>query len=306
MDRFKVTAEDADGRIDRFLALRQSGLTRSGLERLFDAGKILVNGKSKPKNYKLCTNDEIVLLDGEKAVEINVKAQNITLEIPYEDEHLLVVNKPKGMAAHPSSQGEDGTLVNALLYHCGDKLSSVGEAFRPGIVHRIDKDTSGLLVVAKTNEAHESLKKQAAEHTMLRRYEGVVYGSLKDDAGVIDAPIGRHPVRRTKNCVCDNGRHAVTRYFVLRRYNGFTHAGFELETGRMHQIRVHLAYIGHPLAGDALYGPPKPIKSLKGQCLHAGTLGFIHPATGERLEFSAMPPPCFTDFLNMLELEDNW
>lgn len=302
-DRFKVNAEDVNERIDRFLALRQTGLTRSGLERLFDSGKILVNGQGKPKSYKLKENDKIEILRDEKPIEIVVKPKNITLEILYEDGHFLVVNKPKGISVHPASNDDDSTLVNALLYHCGGKLSSVGEAFRPGIVHRIDKDTSGLLVVAKTNEAHESLSKQVRGHTMRRRYEGVVYGGLKDEEGVIDAPIGRHPVHRTKNCVCDNGRDAVTSYFVLRRFNGFTHAAFELKTGRMHQIRVHLAYIGHPLAGDVLYGPPKPIKSLKGQCLHAGILGFSHPVTGERLEFSSNPPTCFTDFIK--KLEDN-
>lgn len=305
--KFLAAASDADNRIDRFLAENQNSFTRSALEKLFESGKILVNGQSKQKNYKLKSGDKIEIAYNETQQKLGnntVKPENLPLEIIYEDSHILVVNKPKGMAVHPSSADESGTLVNALLFHCGGKLSDIGESLRPGIVHRIDKDTSGLLVVAKTNKAHEMLAEQAKTHTMTRKYEGVVHGKLKQDIGIVDAPIGRHPVHRTRNCVLQGGREAVTHYRVIERLNGFTYAEFTLETGRMHQIRVHMSHIGHPLAGDTVYGSAKPVKSLRGQCLHAKILGFTHPETLERMEFTTDLPKYFTDFLAKYTMED--
>lgn len=311
--KFLASEGDCDKRTDRFLAEKQKDFTRSALEKLFSSGKILVNGQSKPKSYKLQAGDEIeiTLSKTPSVVEnIDVKSQDLPLEIVYEDDHVLVINKPKGMLVHPGAAGETGTLVNALLFHCGGKLSNVGDSLRPGIVHRIDKDTSGLIVAAKTNEAHEMLAEQAEAHTMTRKYEGVVHGRLNSDDGVIDAPIGRHPVHRTKNCVLENGRRAVTHYRVIQRLNGFTHVELTLETGRMHQIRVHMAHIGHPVAGDPVYCAFKAnkyehqLKSLRGQCLHAKTLGFTHPETLERMEFTTGLPKYFTDFLAKYTMED--
>lgn len=305
--KFIALPDNANQRADRFLAERQNNFTRSALEKLFDSGKILVNGQSKPKNYKLKSGDKIEIAYDEAALKqgnIIVKAENLPLKIIYEDNHILVVNKPKGMAVHPSTAEESGTLVNALLFHCGGKLSDIGEALRPGIVHRIDKDTSGLLVAAKTNEAHEMLAEQAEAHTMTRKYEGIVHGGLKQDLGIVDAPIGRHPVHRTRNCVLQGGRAAITRYRVIERLNGFTHVEFTLETGRIHQIRVHMSHIGHPLTGDTVYGFTKPVKYLHGQCLHAKTLGFTHPETLERMEFTTDLPKYFIDFLSKYTMED--
>lgn len=308
MNRFTADAMDESKRLDRFLSERQQDFTRSGLEKLFVSGKIFVNGAKKPKNYKIKTGDTVELEPEGKSPETDVNPQDLPLEILYEDEHILVVNKPSGMVVHPSSADETGTLVNALMYHLGGALSDIAGELRPGIVHRIDKDTSGLLVVAKTNEAHEGIAKQAEAHTMRRIYEGVAHGCVKASEGSIDAPIARHPVHRTKNCVpkdAKNARHSVTHYRVLQRFDRFTHMEFSLETGRMHQIRVHMAHIGHPIAGDALYGPAKVVKGLNGQCLHARTLGFIHPVTLESMTFSSELPEYFTDFLNKLSGETN-
>lgn len=302
-----VQMADADTRIDCFLAEKQETFTRSALKKLFDSGEILVNGQSKPKNYKLKAGDNITLAHrgaAKASSGIPVKAESFPLEIVYEDDHILVVNKSKGMTVHPSAAGESGTLVNALLFHCKGGLPDTENALRPGIVHRIDKDTSGLLVIAKTANALTMLAEQAEAHTMTRKYVGVVHGNLKQDTGAIDAPIGRHPVHRTRNCVIEGGRKAVTQYRVIERLRGFTYAEFTLETGRMHQIRVHMAHIGHPLAGDILYAAAKPLKQLHGQCLHAKTLGFTHPATLERMEFTADPPQYFVDFINEHAMED--
>lgn len=309
--KFSAAEGDKDKRIDRFLAENQKDFTRSSLEKLFDSGKILVNGQCKPKSYKLQCGDKIEIVCREipsNSESVDVKPQDLPLEIIYEDDFILVINKPKGMLVHPGAAGESDTLVNALLFHCGGKLSNLGDPLRPGILHRIDRDTSGLLVAAKTDEAHQMLAEQAEAHTMTRKYEGVVHGNIKSDEGVIDVPIGRHPVHRTKNCVLENGRRAVTYYRVIQRINGFTHMEFTLETGRMHQIRVHMAHIGHPVAGDLVYCASKlqsnPTKSLRGQCLHAKTLGFTHPETLERMEFTTVLPKYFTDFLRKNTLED--
>ena len=227
--------------------------------------------------------------------------EDIPLDIVYEDEDLLVVNKPKGMVVHPAPGNPNGTLVNALLAHCGDSLSGINGVIRPGIVHRIDKDTSGLLIVAKNDAAHQGLASQIQEHSFTREYEAVVYGNLREDQGTINAPIGRHPIDRKKMAVTEkHSRPAVTHFQVLARYGNFTYVRLRLETGRTHQIRVHMAYLGHPVAGDPVYGPKKVITSLHGQCLHARKIGFIHPITGKYLEFSSPLPEYFSTFLDML------
>ena len=291
--------EDAGSRLDAFLALNLEGKTRSAVQKLMDQGKVLVNGKTGRKNDKVKPGDSIQVEIPEPE-PLELLPQDIPLDIVYEDEHLLVVNKPKGMVVHPAPGNPDGTLVNALLYHCGESLSGINGVIRPGIVHRIDKDTSGLLMVAKNDLAHQSLAAQIAAHTFTRMYNTVVYGSLKTDEGTISAPIARHPADRKKMAVVPGGREAVTHYRVLERLSGFTLVECRLETGRTHQIRVHMAHIGHPVAGDPVYGPKKCIASLNGQCLHARLLGFVHPATGEYMEFDSGLPPYFTDFLEKL------
>lgn len=291
--------EDAGSRLDAFLALNLEGKTRSAVQKLMDQGKVLVNGKTGRKNDKVKPGDSIQVEIPEPE-PLELLPQDIPLDIVYEDEHLLVVNKPKGMVVHPAPGNPDGTLVNALLYHCGESLSGINGVIRPGIVHRIDKDTSGLLMVAKNDLAHQSLAAQIAAHTFTRMYNTVVYGNLKTDEGTISAPIARHPTDRKKMAVVPGGREAVTHYRVLERLPGFTLVECRLETGRTHQIRVHMAHIGHPVAGDPVYGPKKCITSLNGQCLHARLLGFVHPATGEYMEFDSGLPPYFTDFLEKL------
>ena len=292
------TAVSADMRLDKFLAENQGAFTRSGLQKLFEAEAVLVNGTAVAKNYKLKTGDKIEIQVTQDELEANLTPQDLPLNIVFEDESIAVINKEKGMVVHPSPMKETGTLVNALLYRYGGGLSRIGGELRPGIVHRIDKDTSGLLVIAKNDHVHLSLAKQAEEHTMLRLYSGVVRGGLKDDAGTVDAPIGRNPINRTKYRVLSGGRRAVTHYTVLMRYTGYTLLEFMLETGRTHQIRVHMAHIGHPVMGDAVYGAP--LKGLNGQCLHAKTLGFTHPVTGERLTFASELPHYFEEFLKRI------
>ena len=291
--------EDAGSRLDAFLALNLEGKTRSAVQKLMDQGKVLVNGKTGRKNDKVKPGDSIQVEIPEPE-PLELLPQDIPLDIVYEDEHLLVVNKPKGMVVHPAPGNPDGTLVNALLYHCGESLSGINGVIRPGIVHRIDKDTSGLLMVARNDLAHQSLAAQIAAHTFTRMYNTVVYGNLKTDEGTISAPIARHPTDRKKMAVVPGGREAVTHYRVLERLPGFTLVECRLETGRTHQIRVHMAHIGHPVAGDPVYGPKKCITSLNGQCLHARLLGFVHPATGEYMEFDSGLPLYFTDFLEKL------
>ncbi|MGN0663996.1 MAG: RluA family pseudouridine synthase [Negativibacillus sp.] len=303
----RVKPEDSGVRLDKWIADHVEGYSRSAAQKKIDSGEVFVNERSSfGKNYKVKANDLIQVPElAEESTEI--LGENIPLDIVYEDEHLLVVNKPKHMVVHPADGNPDGTLVNALIHHCGP-LTAVNGDFRQGIVHRIDKDTSGLLVVAKTDSAYEGLAEQVRAHSMDRYYEAVVYGGFKEDSGTVNAPLGRHPVDRKKMAVLrpndPNAREAVTHWSVLRRYKGFTHIRLKLETGRTHQIRVHMAYLQHPLAGDPVYGPKKCIAQLEGQCLHARTLGFIHPITGEHLLFESPLPDYFTRFLKTLQPMD--
>lgn len=301
---YEFTCKTGGDRTDKFLALQDTGITRSAAAALIEQGCCLVNGKIAAKNQKLKTGDTVTL-DVPEAQPADILPENIPLDIVYEDSDLLVVNKPKGMVVHPAAGNYDGTLVNALLYHCGDSLSGINGVIRPGIVHRIDKDTSGLLIVAKNDTAHRHLAEQIKAHSFTREYRAVVYGKIRED-GTVDAPIARHPQDRKRMAVQNtpNARNAVTHYFVTKNFTGFTQLRLRLETGRTHQIRVHMAYIGHPVAGDPVYGPKKIITQLHGQCLHAGLIGFIHPRTGEYMEFEAPLPPYFTDFVKTLHAED--
>lgn len=291
-------------RLDLFVA-EEVDISRSRSAALIKEGNVTVNKKVVGKSVKLSQND-LVEVFVPKAEPYTVKPQNIPIDIVYEDDDLLVVNKPKGMVVHPAAGNYENTLVNAVLYHCGDSLSGIGGVLRPGILHRIDKDTSGLLLVAKNDNAHNRLAFQIKEHSLTREYEAVVYGNIKDDSGKVDAPIGRHPVKRKQMAVTDkNSKSAVTHYEVLERFGAFTHIKCRLETGRTHQIRVHMSYIGHPLAGDAVYGPKKVIKELSGQCLHAKKLGFIHPVTDKYMEFDSKLPDYFVKFLEVCRKNGN-
>lgn len=302
--RLTVTEELDGKRLDAALAQLLPQFTRSLLAQLIESGNVQKNGVLCAKSVKVKALDELsVTLP--VAQETELVAQDIPLDIVYEDEDLLVVNKPKDMVVHPAAGNPDKTLVNALMYHCKGSLSGINGELRPGIVHRIDKDTSGLLVVAKNDMAHVGLSEQLACHSMNRIYQAVVYGKLKTDAGEINAPIGRSQKDRKKMAITDkNSKIAVTGYEVLTRYKGFTHVQLKLKTGRTHQIRVHMASIGHPVAGDVVYGPKSAIKELNGQCLHAGVLGFVHPRTGEYMEFTAPLPPYFSAFLAKLQREE--
>ena len=296
-----VLQEQAGLRIDRLIADSLSDFTRSGIAKLIEGGNVSVNGKAVSKNYK-CRAQDNITVNVPDAVALEAQPENIPLDIVYEDNDLLVVNKPKGMVVHPAAGNYSSTLVNALLYHCNDSLSGINGVIRPGIVHRIDKDTSGLLIVAKNDAAHISLAQQIKEHSFHRAYRAVVYGNIKEDSGTVHQPIGRSPKDRKKMAVTDkNSKDAVTHYQVLQRFGDFTYIRCVLETGRTHQIRVHMAYIGHPLAGDAVYGPKKVITNLNGQCLHAGEIGFVHPKTNEYMEFTSPLPDYFTAFLKRLE-----
>lgn len=287
-------------RVDKFIADSDLGISRSAAAGLIEKELVTVNGSCVSKKYKLSEGDTVEISVPDP-VEYEAKAESIPLDVVYEDEYLLVVNKPKGMVVHPAAGNYDGTLVNALLYHCGDSLSGINGVMRPGIVHRIDKDTSGLLIVAKNDFAHSSLAGQIKEHSFTREYEAVVFGNLKDDSGTVDAPIGRNPNDRKKMCVTQkNSKNAVTHYTVIRRYKGYTHIKCKLETGRTHQIRVHMAYIGHPVAGDKVYGVKNEKVSFEGQCLHAKKIGFVHPKTNEYMEFDSELPEYFEKFLNKL------
>lgn len=299
-----VFSGDEGKRLDVFIA-SSADISRSRAAALIESGNVKVNGKPSNKSVRLCKND-IVSVSVPKAEPYRAKPQNIPLDILYEDDDLLVVNKPKGMVVHPAAGNYENTLVNAVLYHCGDSLSGIGGVLRPGILHRIDKDTSGLLLVAKNDAAHTVLAAQIKEHSLTREYEAVVYGNIKADSGTVNAPIGRHPYKRKQMAVTDkNSKNAVTHYTVLERFGGFTHVRCRLETGRTHQIRVHMSYIGHPLAGDAVYGPKKVIKSLEGQCLHARRIGFVHPKTGEYMEFESKLPDYFLKFLEVCRKNGN-
>ena len=278
------TSEDKGARLDAYLAGAESSLTRSAAARLIEEGAVLVNGGKCAKNYRVLGTEtvEVTLAETE---ETELTAQDIPLEVAYEDDDVIVVNKPVGLVVHPAPGHADGTLVNALLHHCGDSLSGIGGEKRPGIVHRIDKDTSGLIIAAKNDAAHLSLTAQLSDHTLARTYECIVVGNIRDDSGTVDAPIGRHHTDRKRMAVTPhNSRHAVTHYEVIARYPGFTHLRCKLETGRTHQIRVHMAHIGHPILGDTVYGAKKAVPGLTGQCLHAVALKFIHPRTGEEVE----------------------
>lgn len=283
-------------RLDVFVA-EYADITRSRAVSLIAEGNVTVNGTEAAKNTKLKFGDRVSVVLKEP-VPYEALPENIPLDIVYEDNDLLVVNKPKGMVVHPAAGNYSGTLVNAVLYHCKGSLSGINGVMRPGIVHRIDKNTSGLLIVAKNDSAHNRLAEQIKAHTFTREYAAVVYGNLKDDAGTVDAPIGRHPVKRKQMAVTEhNSKNAVTHYRVIERLNGFTYVALRLETGRTHQIRVHMAHIGHPVAGDDVYGPKKVITSLSGQCLHAKKIGFIHPTAGEYMEFDSPLPEYFVRFL---------
>ena len=298
---FSVEDELSGERIDKVVTLKCELNSRSAAQRILDDGGVFVNGKAVSKNYKVRPGDKISVKIPE-AKELEVKAENIPLDIRYEDSDLLVVNKPKDMVVHPAAGNYDGTLVNALLYHCKDSLSGINGVIRPGIVHRIDKDTSGLLIVAKNDFAHINLAEQIKAHSFTRQYQSVVYGKLKNESGKIDAPIGRHPVDRKKMTVTSkNSKNAVTHYELVEQYDNFAHVRLKLETGRTHQIRVHMSYIGHPVAGDPVFGPKKVIEYLGGQCLHAGLIGFRHPRTGKYIEIESELPEYFTDFLRRIK-----
>lgn len=297
MDRIKIDFCGEEGsRLDAFISAN-TDISRSRATKLCEDGLVTVNGAVANKKQKLKQGDDISVSVPD-AVEYEVKPQDIPLDIVYEDNDLMVVNKPKGMVVHPAAGNQDGTLVNAVMFHCGKSLSGINGVMRPGIVHRIDKNTSGLLMIAKNDNAHICLANQIKEHNFIREYEAVVYGNIKEDSGSVNAPIGRHPVKRKEMAVTDkNSKDAVTEFTVLERFGDFTHIRLKLFTGRTHQIRVHMAYIGHPVAGDEVYGPKKVIESLGGQCLHAKKLGFIHP-NGQYLEFESELPKYFNEFLD--------
>lgn len=300
-----LTVGQEGQRLDKLLADALPDLTRSAVQNLIAQGLVEAGGRKAAKNAKLPVGAQLtVTLPDPKPLA--AQAENIPLSIVYEDGDLLVVHKPKGMVVHPAPGNETGTLVNALLFHCGQSLSGINGVLRPGIVHRIDKDTSGLLIVAKNDKAHQGLAQQIQAHTFTREYRAIVYGPIKEDAGTVDKPLGRHKTDRKKMAVLldsPTARQAVTHYFVEERLPGFTYLRLRLETGRTHQIRVHMASLGHPVAGDPVYGPKKVITSLSGQCLHAGKIGFQHPSTGEYLEFEAPLPPYFTGFLEKLRAQ---
>ena len=300
MEILELTVSDSGGRLDKFLS-ENSDLSRSVCAKLIEDGKVAVNGKTATKSVKV-KNSDVITAEIPEPENLDVLPENIPLDIVYEDGDLLVVNKPKDMVVHPAPGNYTGTLVNALMYHCGDSLSGINGVIRPGIVHRIDKDTSGLLIVAKNDTAHTSLAAQIQAHSFRREYEAVVVGNFREDSGTIDRPLGRSPQDRKKQAINGlNPRNAVTHYQVIERFRGFCHCRFILETGRTHQIRVHAASMGHPVAGDTVYGDAKHTYGLNGQCLHARVIGFVHPRTGEYMEFTSELPSYFTDFLSKME-----
>ncbi len=302
MNEIIVTVpEEHDGiRIDKFLSESIDYLTRSAIQKLILSGNVKINNSVVQKSHIVKSGEDVSVLVPD-AIPLEVDAENIPLDIYYEDDDLLVVYKPKGMVVHPAPGNHNGTLVNALLWHCKGSLSGINGVLRPGIVHRIDKDTSGLLLVAKNDFAHVNLAEQIKEHSLTRIYQAIVYGVNLPDEGDVDAPIGRSQKDRKKMAVIDNGKEAQTHFSVVKRYSGFTHIMCKLKTGRTHQIRVHMAYIGHPVAGDPVYGPKNVIEKLNGQCLHAGKIGFVHPRSGEYMEFEAPLPEYFTNFEKQLD-----
>ena len=295
-----AASEDRGVRLDSFLACRVPELTRSAAARLIETGRVTVAGRTAAKSCRL-EGGELVEAELPDPEPTQALPQDIPLDVVYEDEDVIVVNKPAGLVVHPAPGHPDGTLVNALLHHCGSSLSGIGGELRPGIVHRIDRDTSGLIIAAKNDAAHQALSAQLQDHTLARTYEAVVVGNLREDRGTVDAPIGRHHTDRKKMAVTDRGgRAAVTHWEVLERFQGFTHVRCRLETGRTHQIRVHMAHLGHPICGDTVYGARKPVPGLTGQCLHAVGLRFIHPRTGEAVELSCPLSDAFTALLEKL------
>ena len=294
-----AATEHAGVRLDAFLSA-DGALTRSQAARLIAEGRVRVNGKPAAKSARL-SGGETVTVDVPQLRETALPAQDIPLDVVYEDDDVIVVNKPTGLVVHPAPGHPDGTLVNALLHHCGDSLSGIGGEKRPGIVHRIDRDTSGLIIAAKNDAAHLALSAQLKDHSLSRTYECLVTGNMKQDSGTVDAPIGRSSADRKKMAVVPTGRRAVTHWEVVARYPGVTHLRCRLETGRTHQIRVHMAYIGHPILGDTVYGAKKPVPGLTGQCLHAAGLRFVHPRTGEPVELHCPLPPEFTAMLQKLQ-----
>ncbi len=295
-----ITAKESGERLDALLARSIDGLTRSAAQRLLDSGAVTLGDTALKKNYRAREGEEYAVVLPELS-DVPLVAQDIPLDIVYEDDDVIVVNKPRGMVVHPAPGHPDGTLVNALMFHCGDSLSGIGGERRPGIVHRIDKDTSGLLIAAKNDFAHQALAAQLADRSLSRVYEAVVRGRMREDAGTVDRPIGRHPTDRKRMAVTEkNSRPARTDWSVIARYNGYTHIECRLHTGRTHQIRVHMASLGHPLLGDFTYGAPSPEKGLEGQCLHARQLRFVHPRTLEHIELTSALPQYFTDVLARL------
>ncbi len=303
MEKTLITVDEKDEgiRIDKYLTQIFEDKSRSFIQGLIEKENIKVNGKIPKSNYKLRKSDEIEIIIPEPQI-LKVEPENIPIDIVYEDEDVIVVNKPQGMVVHPAPGNYNGTLVNALLYHCKD-LSSINGVIRPGIVHRIDKDTSGILVVAKNDEAHNKLSEQLKDHSMKREYYALIEGRLKNDSGTIDKPLGRNKKDRLKIGIVEDGKRAVTHYEVLERYNGYTLIKCVLETGRTHQIRVHMSSIGFPLVGDPLYGFKRQKFKVEGQVLHAKTLGFIHPRSGKYMEFTSELPQYFEDLLNKLRNE---
>lgn len=294
---FSADKEETGKRLDVFLSEELADISRSRIQKLIENENILVNKKTINKNYKLKALDVIELWLPEPE-SVDIKAENIPLDIVYEDEDVMVINKPQNMVVHPAAGHYSGTVVNAVMYHCGDKLSGINGRLRPGIVHRIDKDTSGIIVIAKNDAAHQSLAAQLAQHSMKREYYAIVYNCFKENEGTVDKPIGRHPVERKKMAVTDkNSKRAVTHYQVIENLGKFCFIRLKLETGRTHQIRVHMAYIGHPLLGDPVYASQKQPYKLEGQVLHAGILGFIHPRSGKYMEFESPLPEYFENLI---------
>lgn len=298
---FVVGEEEQDLRIDRYLTECCRELSRSYLQKLLKSGDVLVNGKEVKASYKVSEGDQI-LCHVPEAVGPEIVEEPMDLAILYEDQDVILIDKPKGMVVHPAPGHLTGTLVNGLMHHCKGQLSGINGVMRPGIVHRIDMDTTGVLIVCKNDKAHRSIAAQLKEHTVTRRYRAIVHGQIHKEEGTIDVPIGRHPTQRKRMCVNEkNGKAAVTHFKVLERFRDFTYIECRLETGRTHQIRVHMASIGHPLLGDLVYGPAKcPFKGLQGQVLHAGVLGFIHPSSGQYMEFSSPLPAYFQELLDRL------
>ena len=301
---FEVMEEQEGERLDKFLSIIYPDTSRSFFQKLIKENSVLVNDKAEKASYRMCFED-VVTIHFPDAVETTIEPEDIPLDILYEDDDLLIVNKPKGMVVHPSAGHFSGTLVNAIMYHCKDSLSGINGEIRPGIVHRIDMDTTGSLIICKNDNSHVKIAEQIKVHSVNRIYEGIVHGNVKEDEGTIEGAIGRHPVERKKMAINEkNGKPAITHYKVLERFGNYTYMQFKLETGRTHQIRVHMSSIGHPLIGDALYSSGKtPFKNLCGQTLHAKTIGFIHPTKDNYMEFHAPLPEYFEKLLSQLKIK---